>query len=107
MAREVRNYHGAVLVNKGVVLDAEIIGQLVERNVRKVVVKGSPVSLGHGPTPDLHLKLREMEKAFTHLRGDVEMEKFRVLVKNHLIRRDREMRGEIPDEEDPRDGEIS
>ncbi|MFP4380275.1 MAG: hypothetical protein ACLFUS_07215 [Candidatus Sumerlaeia bacterium] len=94
VAREVTNNNGIVLVNLGTELDDKLIFRLENMNIKKVMVKGCPVQLADYMPKTLDQKLEHMEIGFSRCKDDPLMQKFRVLVKNHLIQRDHELNGE-------------
>jgi hypothetical protein len=96
IAKEVRNRNGLVLVSQTATLDEKIISRLENLGIRKVVVSGCPVEdLADSQPKSLSEKLADMETGFSYVKNDPIMERFRVLVKNHFIRRHQEMIGEI------------
>jgi hypothetical protein len=98
VAKEVRNDNGIVLVSENATLDEKMISRLENMGIRKVVVSGCPVeNLADYQPKSLSQKLADMETSFSYVKKNALMQQFRVLLKDHFIRRNQEMLGEIDD----------
>ena len=98
VAKEVRNDNGVVLVSENATLDEKMISRLENMGIRKVVVSGCPVeNLADYQPKSLSQKLADMETGFSYVKKNALMQRFHVLLKNHFIRRNQEMLGEIDD----------
>jgi hypothetical protein len=98
VAKEVRNDNGIVLVSENATLDEKMISRLENMGIRKVVVSGCPVeNLADYQPKSLSQKLADMETSFSYVKKNTLMQQFRVLLKDHFIRRNQEMLGEIDD----------
>jgi hypothetical protein len=90
LAKEVRNDSGIVLVSENATLDEKMISRLENMGIRKVVVSGCPVpNLADYQPKSLSRKLADMETGFSLVKDDPLMQRFRVVVKDHFIRRKR------------------
>ena len=98
VAKEVRNDNGIVLVSQNATLDEKMISRLENMGIRKVVVSGCPVeNLADYQPKSLPEKLADMDTGFSYVKKNALMQRFRVLLKDHFIRRNQEMLGEIDD----------
>jgi hypothetical protein len=87
-----------VLVSENATLDEKMISRLENMGIRKVVVGGCPVeNLADYQPKTLSQKLADMDTGFSYVKKNALMERFRVLLKDHFIRRNQEMLGEIDD----------
>ena len=98
LARAVLDRDGTLLFAKDMELTQKVIDRMERLRVRSVLVKGAPVDPLLLPVSDLTSRLSTMEIAFQPTRGNVLMEKLRVMVKAHFIRRDAELKGTEADE---------
>ena len=92
-ARDIANDDGIVLVSKATELTEKLIFRLENMNVRKVMVQGCPVNRPDLLPKSLEEKLKDMTTGFSRVGEDPGMKKFRVILKAHFIKRDREARG--------------
>ncbi len=92
VARQVLNDKGIVLVNEDAELSDQLIMRLENMKIRQVCVKGYPVQLADYMPRTIEEQLADMETAFEPVADDPTMQKLRVLVKAHFIRKNEEMK---------------
>jgi hypothetical protein len=93
VAKEVVNDKGIVLVSEGTALTEKLIFRLENMGIKKVMVKGCPVMRPDLMPKSLEAKLADMEVGFARVKDDPTMKRFRVILKAHFIKQDREARG--------------
>ncbi|MBN1866347.1 hypothetical protein JW916_03545 [Candidatus Sumerlaeota bacterium] len=97
LARPVTDGGGNSVFPKNMEVSDRMVDTLERMRIRSVVVKGIPYP-PNLPLVDLKARLSGLESAFDRVKGDALMEKLRVIVKAHFIRRDAEIRGTQDDE---------
>src|SRR5512138_3083191 len=92
VAKAVVNEKGIVLVSENTELTDKLISRLENMDVAKVAVKGCPVKLPNYAPKKLKDRLADLETGFSRIeKTDDLMRKFKVLVKAHFIKREKEM----------------